>query len=218
MRFNIRYLDSDPYEVTVADPDEHIQRSWVAGVFYEGARADAMLHRIYTFEKGLTYVDVGACIGNHSIFFAHVMKAEQVIAIEPNATNFILLVENTEHLPVVPIRAAAGAVAGRCATRRYGPAYQWGMTEVIAGDEVPVLPIDEICKDVPRVDVIKIDVEHDNDAVCAGMIETLRQFRPVVFIEASGEELEAADAFFHAHRYTRTAGPFNATPTWEYRG
>ena len=53
-----------------------------------------------------TVIDVGARIGNHTVFFAE--RAERVIAFEPDPQAFDLLAFNTRDLPVEPHRIALG--------------------------------------------------------------------------------------------------------------
>jgi len=70
-------------EVIVEDPQQHMQHSWAAGEFFE----QRMLEYIYWHYKGGVFVDLGACQGNHALFFAKFCAPSLVIAIEPVVDN-----------------------------------------------------------------------------------------------------------------------------------
>lgn len=66
------------------DPEDHIARHWAAGKFYESAMLDFIAHHF----SGDTFIDIGACTGNHSVYFAGVCGAH-VISFEPVMQNAI---------------------------------------------------------------------------------------------------------------------------------
>ena len=219
MILKLTYHGSDPARVETHDFEEHIQRHWMLGNYYE-TQPGGLLNAIYNHEPGLVYVDVGACIGNHSLFFAAVMQAEQAIAIEPDFDNYnhLLANLNLNDLPISPIYCAAGAKEGRVSMEPYHESKNVGMRRVKEGRDVAVHTLDYICGKMKRIDVIKIDVEHYNAQVFAGMTGMLSKHRPVVYVEAeSKQEQTEADAFFRSQGYKLASGPFNHTPTWEYR-
>lgn len=55
-----------------------------------------MLEFIRSLNKKGTYVDVGANIGNHSVFFDKFCKSDKVVAIEPIKQIFDVLSENID--------------------------------------------------------------------------------------------------------------------------
>ena len=63
-------------------PPVHQQKFWLKGKYYE----QAMLDYIRVNYPGGTYIDGGACIGNHTLYFA-ALCAQQVIAVEPVKRN-----------------------------------------------------------------------------------------------------------------------------------
>jgi len=74
------------------DPErEHISRHISEKKeFYEGSTLQYLAANI---EPGGTWVDAGACIGTHTVFFA-LFCADRVISIEPAAANFSMLSRN----------------------------------------------------------------------------------------------------------------------------
>jgi FkbM family methyltransferase len=113
-------------------------------------------------------MDAGANIGTSSIYFARKYPGAKVLAIEPEADNHALLVENTRvYNNVVPIRAAVWSSPGQrvLQDRHTGP---WGYT--IADTANPAEPTDQQIDcvtipslmdeyDVDRIDLLKMDIE-----------------------------------------------------------
>ena len=60
--------------------------------FYE---ADVLLHLAHRGPRGGLFLDVGAHVGNHTLFFASFL-ADHVIAIEPNPATATLLRRNVD--------------------------------------------------------------------------------------------------------------------------
>ncbi|MEM7753567.1 MAG: FkbM family methyltransferase, partial [Pseudomonadota bacterium] len=71
-----------------ADP---IQRNNRAGKFYEAPELRWIGQRV---KPGATFVDIGANIGNHGLYFARKLGAACVIPIEPNPVAYRLLTAN----------------------------------------------------------------------------------------------------------------------------
>jgi hypothetical protein len=69
----------------VTNEDDLIQREHVRGRFYE----EEELGIIAKHFKGGTFVDIGANVGNHSIFAAKFLGASTVIAFEPNPASYV---------------------------------------------------------------------------------------------------------------------------------
>ena len=55
-------------EFEVRNPQEHIQKNWMVGNFYETQRNGLLNHIANNEDHGGKYFDIGASIGNHSVF------------------------------------------------------------------------------------------------------------------------------------------------------
>jgi len=80
--------DVEDKRLIVLNSSEWMQRNWVIGQYYE----IKMLDYIKENYKGGTFIDVGACMGNHSIFFSDV--ADKVVSFEPVQENYYHLTLN----------------------------------------------------------------------------------------------------------------------------
>ena len=66
-----------------------IQRRHRDGQFYEQEELELIAGLV---PQGATIVDIGANIGNHTLFFAQMMRAARVIPFEPNPLAFEVLI------------------------------------------------------------------------------------------------------------------------------
>jgi FkbM family methyltransferase len=134
-------------------------------------------------------LDVGANIGNHSMFLADVFK--RVIAFEPNPLARSLLVTNLELNGVGNVEVHALGLSDHSANAELrfdpvnlgaarlnvdkAPSARRAEIELMIGDEA-------VERDV-RVGFIKVDVEGAEDAVLRGLKQTLCTHKPIVMLE-----------------------------------
>jgi FkbM family methyltransferase len=107
-------------------------------------------------------VDVGGYIGLSAAFFAHTYPEAMIIAIEPDARNYELLMLNTTRFPNVhAVRAAVWKESGTISLTDPGSG-AWGLqVSESGGDLVRAVTIDEIRKEfgLDRIHLLKVDVE-----------------------------------------------------------
>jgi FkbM family methyltransferase len=221
-------------KVIVKNQREKIQNRWLHGLFYETQR-HGMLNYVYKKFQGGVFVDVGAAIGNHSLFFACCCHAEQVYAFEPVPALFAHLLDNVALNKIDRIQAwnvALGETTTEVGIRPSNAPPERGgmlMSRVDeSGTGTRLARLDDIlqAEGAARVDCLKIDVEGYNLPVLRGARETLARFRPAVFCECeTPSQFKAVDDFLADLGYrvwTINDKPFvmNHTPTyrWEYVG
>jgi FkbM family methyltransferase len=135
-------------------------------------------------KKGGLMVDVGANYGYFSLLWAAQKPGNRVIAFEASPRNqqaVRLNVDRNGFSDVISLRSeAAGKESGRLRFR-VGPEDQTGWGGLVQGDaesaevSVPVVTLDEELKDVPFVDVLKIDTEGADTWVLEGARDLLGQ-------------------------------------------
>ena len=112
-------------------------------------------------------VDVGGYIGLSAAFFARTYPDAMIIAIEPDARNYELLMLNTARFPNVhAVRAAVWKESGTISLTDPGFG-AWGLqvseshAPVTGGDLVRAVTIDEIKQEfgLDRIHLLKVDVE-----------------------------------------------------------
>jgi FkbM family methyltransferase len=152
-------------------PDDHIAREISrAGSFYE---LDLLEHLAVHAPPGGTYVDAGANIGNHTVYFARFL-ADRVVAVEANPDVVPVLRANLEGnglTNVDIVGCAVGAAAGQgVLVVPAGMEHNVGAWEIHADAggsagqaAVRIRPLDDILGEAlgpaERVHLIKLDVE-----------------------------------------------------------
>lgn len=162
------------------DPSDHIGRIMSSGNWYERDLLDDLRRRV---TRGVA-IDVGAHIGNHTVWMAAVCGLD-VVALEPNPVALQALQRHVAtnklgaKVTVLPVAAGAAPATGELVP---GPQGNTGMTRIQLGaGEVDVIPLDAL--ELRNVAVIKIDVEGAQMGVLAGAERTIRRDRPVLYIE-----------------------------------
>jgi FkbM family methyltransferase len=174
------------------------------GRFYEAKFLD------YIAKQALrgTYVDVGANIGTHTLFFALMCPSEHVYSFEPR----------TRFLAILDTNVGLNHARDKVTTSGFALSDQDGeVTATLDGsDHVLVTRRLDDLVDRP-IALIKVDVEGMEPRVLDGAARILRQDAPVVYAEAlSDGDFAALRDTLARHRYQPTGRRFNASPTYEF--
>lgn len=209
-------VEADGHRWRMYDPGQHIGRIIaMSGQPYELGVLRQMAAAYQAQDQaGGVVIDVGAHVGNHTLFMAAVCGAP-VLAVEPSPVNYARLVRNVavnETLAplVTTLPIALGAAAGHAS---FADAHRDDITYGCA----PAAPDPEGDIELHRLDdvmftsglavsLVKIDVEGQEPAVIAGAGDTLDRWHPPVFAEARDDEAAAANvAALAPHGYRLTA-------------
>lgn len=204
----------------ITNENDHIQKYWMLNRYYETQR-NGMLNFIFAQEKtGGKWIDIGASIGNHTLFFKSVMKADVIHSIEPYKPSFDHLTKNVALNKWEGINLhhlAIGEKVGSCSMTLTSKD-NVGMAQVTEGVDVSVMPLDAL-PFITGFNVMKIDIEHYNEELLIGGKKTFTKGKGSVYIEAETPEmLELTDSYMKDYGYTRLPGIIlNHTPTYVYR-
>lgn len=186
--------------ICLVAPDEQdaiatiVQQS---GTFYELdilERCEFYVRRLQTGQTPGIIVDVGAYIGNHTVFFATFCAAHRVIALEASKASFEVLTQTIGCNALTNVSAYNVAV---------GNTHEWGTVTVSdpsnlganrveptsgsGSDRVRITPLDTFLESIdlrqPRIALMKIDVEGMESEVVQGARQTIALSRPVLCIE-----------------------------------
>lgn len=193
--------------------DDHIGK-WYAKeceAFYELAMLDH-IKEITKDIKDLVIVDVGANIGNHSLFFAKECEAE-VIAFEPVPDNVKLLKKNTSKMDVTIHEIGLSDKKGRVGYEVNKE--NMGMCKLIKGMTIEVNKLDTIVK--KKYHVLKIDAELYETKILQGALKSIKKHKPHIYIEGqTRSQRDQYDQILIPLGYTRLLA-FNKTPTYYYQ-
>lgn len=173
-------------EMFVPRHDLYIGRS--LGVYGEYAEQEVALFARY-IRDGQTIVDVGANIGAHTLAFAGLSPAGQVVAIEPEPAHAAILRENLHLNAIANVRVVEAIAAAADGEARIAPAdlSQPANFGLFAPDDkpgdhaVPRRALDSL--GLETCDFIKCDVEGMEREVLEGARRTIARLRPVLYVE-----------------------------------
>lgn len=161
----------------------------------------------------LAIIDVGANIGNHTLYFA-IVRGATVHAFEPNPAALAFLRSNVEANGAVTVHVHEVGLSDVNGHADIAPAEDLGMARIEPSSsgriELRTLDSYEFPPE-PRIAVIKIDVEGGEARVLKGAQETIRMHRPIIAAEATGEDVGPT---LRALGYRRFPIQFCWTPTY----
>lgn len=135
-----------------------------------------------------TVLDIGANIGNHSIYFAKECHAKRVFSFEPILETFNILKKNIEinmlDSVILPYNFGIGEKKTRAVVNEYNLT-NIGASRLIEKSEgnIEVLSIDDMNLEDDIV-MMKIDVEGDEEKVIKGALKTIKNNSPIIMLEA----------------------------------
>ena len=218
-RIIFNHLGTDIY-FHLPDRNDHIQKTIAhSSNFYEPEMLGDMQTRLNALDipGNAMAFDVGANIGNHSIYFGK-MLGLQTISLEPTPRSHAVLSKNIaiNHLEgrVQALRIGAGAQPCH-ANVHTRDAANWGMNQLSEAPDgdIEVRRLDDLVRPGPVV-LMKVDVEGMELDVLRGATEILSADHPLLYIEAAEDaQRQPIEAYLAAFGY-RIAQRFNATPTY----
>jgi len=172
-------------------------------LIYQRIKGDGTFYEIDLLEyiqfvcmgrKNQIAIDVGANIGNHSIFLQNFV-CDKVISIEPNYKILDILKENLSvncnRYSLIPKAVGEESLKGKLTLPSEGK-NNIGMMKVdkqISNGDVEIEPLSSLVKIFDaEVALIKIDVEGMEADVLKGSIDVILKYKPELFVEAGNDE------------------------------
>jgi FkbM family methyltransferase len=185
-------VDMGGYTVYARKGDALIASPVIAGAKYEDHVKAEFDNRLF---PGAYVLDIGANIGLFAMHAAvRVGPSGRVIAVEPLPQNHRALYSGIVHnglanVDVLPFAAsdAPALLPALCmadSSNGIVGAKSSGNGAFIES-YVPAFPLDSFLSSLPRLDIVKIDIEGNEPKAWKGMLASLQRFRPIVFTEFS---------------------------------
>lgn len=212
--FNLRFRNSN---------DTIRLKSLLSGDFYE----PVLLRHVLDNYTGGAVLDVGANVGNHSVFFAHYLQDKpdfSLDAFEPEASAHRFLSENLANnvsSPRISVHNLAVGSTSGSVDLNSGSSNNLGAAKVIRSSHDSTLKIemkslDEIIPPSKKVSIIKMDIEGFEPNALIGGQRILSDNSPILYIEADSEKRkEDIEDIIQPLRYN-SIGVINDTPTYIY--
>jgi FkbM family methyltransferase len=174
----------------VANPNDVIQRHHLMGEFYEKEELEIITSH---WCPGGTVLDIGANVGNHTVFMSKYLSAKQIFVFEPNppvaaVLQINILLNQCSNVDVRFLGKALGATDQRVSLvlppRTRAGLENLGGTSVASDPKGSVAMVtgDSLLAG-EHVNFIKIDVEGLEMEVLDGLQNTISLGRPNIFIE-----------------------------------
>ena len=192
-------------------------------IFYEH---DLLFHLFKTIRsKNSTIIDVGANIGNHSIYFGKYL-CDKVISIEPSKLHSNILKKNlSSNLPEEKYEIHQIAVGNETGYVNlvFPSEINLGAAKIdesadydnLNSEEVPINKLDNIVHD-SNISMLKIDVEGFEINVLKGAKTIIENNLPHIIVEAHDEKyLNEIKKFLIPYNY-EILGRFCYTPTYHF--
>jgi FkbM family methyltransferase len=201
---------------------DHITRAFKRGHFYEDDFLDMIAKK---YASSGTFVDVGAFVGNHSVFFAKHCLADQVVAFEPFPETFQLLRHNIKLNGLASkIKAVNKGIGDQTSTLTMSIVSEGnrGMNRIDVGGKtrVDVTTLDsELANHTMPISFLKIDAEGFGANVIRGAKQILTEHKPVVAVELEPDVTVQPSPSDNIEQLLGELGYVakschNATPTW----
>lgn len=203
VRSNFRNM---PVSFFVENEADVIQRHHARGSFYEIEELE-IIEKF--FPKGGVFLDIGANIGNHTIFAAQHLSAQQCITVEANPSAIEILNINID-LNNLRRRVDASLLGVGFSNRTHTATLNVPKNNNLGGTklelsnesgEIRCVRGDDLVSRRP-IDLIKLDVEGMEIAVLDGLAQTINDNRPMIFVEVENSNRGALEAFKESYRYT----------------
>lgn len=209
-------IDGPTREATFyAREGDHLTRVLERGYYYE---AD-LLEEIRSRQVRGDYFDVGAHIGNHTLYFAMECPAKRVLAIEANPDSYLNLCANVMANGLQGHVDCLNAAIHPEWTSAYvtpGDSDNSGMAGVGEDGPIPAVTLDDLRGE--QVGLIKIDTEGGSLDVLRSARAILALDHPLIAAEAIDEaEFKGVRSFLADFGYKEISGPYAITPVFIFQ-
>jgi len=146
------------------------------------------------------FLDIGANIGNHSVMFSQYFPNRNIISFEANPFNYSMLASNVMRIPnITPICCALGESTDLVEFIHFSPSpgcsrlkQYYGDTpgdNIMCGTNIDSCPVVNVIMqpldifNLEDIKFIKIDVESHELFVFKGGFNTIKKYKPTIWIE-----------------------------------
>ena len=212
--FTLNYKNNS-HKMRIHNERDHICRNWELNRFIE---LD-LLEKIASLELEGIYLDLGAHMGNHSVFFANYCRCIHLVSIEPQPQIHNILVENLQENVEIPntIFNLAVGESNEVVKIVNINKLNTGMTRICEEHgvlEVPCHRLDDLGLPEGKIAFIKMDIEGYEDKAMKGGYETIAEHRPYLAVELKNNKAyESFSREIAKHNY-QCIGKYAATPTF----
>lgn len=149
-------------------------------------------------------LDIGANIGNHTVYFGKLLKANSIHSFEPVSEFYNILKKNVElnqlNDTVTIHNVALGNESGKARVKYFNPD-ELGATQIEKNEDGDMVlqRLDDL--EFDNIDFMKIDVEKFEYNLLLGAKQTLDKHSPMIFIEIFDELYDKVNELLNEYGY-----------------
>jgi FkbM family methyltransferase len=186
--------------------------------FYEIKYLEYLKDKILNTESHI--IEVGAYLGNHTIYFSEIIGCKMLYCYEPTPYSFSIMKDNINinikdgkgHILTYPmaIYDRTGYV-NLIKTNPDNP----GANQYDYGDKIYCSTLDEMhYNKINNLDFLKIDVENSEMRVLVGGAKLINKHKPIIMIEVGKDNILEMTKWINKNRYKRIASECFNKNTW----
>lgn len=182
-----------------------------AGEFFE--QNDILAESDKYLNKNSIVLDIGANIGNHTLYWNKISKVKKVYAFEPVDDTYKILQKNIELNEVIPNSISINHIwlgdrIGKASVNGVYNLQNIGGTSIKMDDNgnFNVTTLDTFIEEnftENKIDLIKIDVEGFEYQVLVGAKDTLTKYNPIIIIESFNDKFEKVNSLLNKYGYEK---------------
>jgi FkbM family methyltransferase len=187
-------IDGKDVSFFVFDPNDAIQKHHMEGQFYEREELE-LISKFWRADRA--FLDIGSNVGNHAIFASKFLSTPKIIVFECNllAIDMLrinLLLNKCDNVDTRFLGVAVGAADDlvRVVQDPFDNNLGGASVEIDGQGDTVILPADSVLQG-ESIGFVKIDVEGLEMEVLSGLSDTIRRWRPHMFIEVMDKNAEA---------------------------
>ena len=182
IKFDLPYVGNDLIENHIAWFHDFFEEELLYYIFFVWGDG-----KIRDYLKDKVVLDIGANIGNHTLYFSRICNAKLVYAFEPNKIVYDILNRNIEINNAGDIVKTFNGGVGRskgCGNISFFDTQNMGRTQICEAEkgEIEIIAIDDFIFE-EKVGLIKIDVEGMELDVIKGALSTIVKYKPCIMVE-----------------------------------
>ena len=194
--FYLPYGNVDLIQQTILATDNYFEAAQLEEIFYDFK--GGILSKLVAAPESVV-LDIGANIGNHTLYFANELHAGKIFAFEAveNTCNILranVQLNNLQDRVEVICRGLSSGT-GRASIRNYyaGNTNIGGTDLIVGRGNIELSALDDF--NIPKVTFMKIDVEGMELEVLQGAVETIRRSRPFIVVESFPDKFPLVESF-----------------------
>tara|TARA_B100001250_G_scaffold338189_1_gene305206 strand:+ start:214 stop:1140 length:927 start_codon:yes stop_codon:yes gene_type:complete len=195
--------------------NDHITNHITSRGFYEEGEMSIvknLLSKIHKTNKNYTFIDIGANLGNHSVYFSDIFS--EIHAFEPNPIIFKVLNANSElNNKIKTYNVGLGdeettellkineSNAGASHVRKYYqnsfPKFQTNQDDI----EIRITKLDNYIDSFENLSYIKLDIEGMEYLALKGAEEIIKRFKPIIQFELLQQDVPRPEIINFLEKY-----------------